>query len=223
MSDSEAVVFIVDDDEMVRKSLALLFRAIGVEHETFGSAAEFLARPRPRAPSCLLLDLCMPGLDGLELQQQLSDRQRETPIIFITGSGDVPTSVQAMKKGAHDFLAKPLDSELLLDAVEEALESSSRNMQQQAEREELEGRLQSLTPREKEVLSLVVKGCLNKQIAGRLGATERTVKAHRARVMRKMRADSLAELVLFAQMLGLADAHPLLHQGHDGTDGVVRP
>ena len=195
-------VFVVDDDISVRESLELLITSAGWRPSAFASATDFLARPRPAEPSCLLLDLTMPGLDGLELQQRLGEHAG-MPIIFITGHGDIPSSVRAMKAGAIEFLTKPFQHEVLLDAIARALEQSRAALQREAELQELRQRYASLTPREREVMALVVSGLLNKQAGGELGISEITIKAHRGQVMRKMKADSLPALVTMAAQLGL--------------------
>lgn len=209
MSESIATVFVVDDDEAVRESLVSLIRSAGLSVKTFDSAQQFLEQKRSNnatdvsAPSCLVLDVRMPGMSGLELQQHLAGIELELPIIFITGHGDVPTSVRAMKAGAIEFLTKPFDDQDLLKAIEQAIERDRRVRQQQAEMAELRGRYESLTPREQEVMGLVVNGLLNKQVAAELGISEVTVKIHRAQVMQKMRADSLATLVRVSEKLGI--------------------
>lgn len=195
------VVFIVDDDISVRESLELLIQNEGWEAETFASAQEFLDRPRAFVPNCLLLDLSLPGLNGLELQKRVAVERVDMPIIFITGHGDVPKTVQAMKAGAVEFLTKPLNGEILLTAVRQALERSRIALAQDAEIQELRSRHGSLTPRERQVLELVVSGLLNKQIGGELGISEITVKAHRGQVMQKMKADSVPHLVKMAERL----------------------
>jgi FixJ family two-component response regulator len=195
-----AVVFVVDDDVSVRESLELLIRHAGWHPETFVSADEFLSKPRPNAPCCLVLDVTLPGLNGLELQQQLSER-REMPIIFITGHGDVPMSVRAMKAGAAEFLTKPFDDDVLLDAIQHAIDRSRDAIAEESEMQVLRMRYASLTPREREVMALVCKGLLNKQVGGELGISEITVKAHRGQLMRKMAADSLPSLVTMAARL----------------------
>ena len=197
-----ATVFVVDDDISVRESLELLIKSAGWQPETFASAREFLARPRGAVPCCLVLDVTLPGLNGLELQQQLAERT-EMPIIFITGYGDVPMSVRAMKAGAVEFLTKPFNGNVLLDAVGHALERSRCALREESQTEILRSRYASLTPRERDVMPLIVRGLLNKQVAGELGISEVTVKAHRGQMMRKMKADSLPELVIMAARLGL--------------------
>ena len=194
------LVFIVDDDLSVRESLELLIATQGWHAETFASAGEFLSRPHLAGPCCLLLDVKMPGLNGLELQRRLAGRVG-MPIIFVTGYGDVPTSVQAMKAGAFDFLTKPVDGDLLLATVGRALEHSRIAQEDESQMTALRTRYESLTPREREVMALVVTGLLNKQVAGELEISEITVKAHRGQVMRKMKADSLADLVRIAARL----------------------
>jgi FixJ family two-component response regulator len=197
------VVFIVDDDVSIRESLELLIRNENWKAEMFASAQEFLNHPRTLVPSCLVLDLSLPGLNGLELQKQLAAEHVDMPIIFITGYGDVPKSVQAMKAGALEFLTKPLDSNALVSAVRKALERSRVALAQNAEMQELRSRYASLTSREHQVMALVVSGLLNKQVGGELGISEITVKAHRRQVMQKMKADSLATLVKLASKLGV--------------------
>jgi FixJ family two-component response regulator len=191
------VVFVVDDDVSVRESLELLLRAAGWQTETFASAQEFLARPRIEVPSCLVLDVGLPDLNGLDLQKRVIDRT-DMPIIFITGHGDVPTTVQAMKAGAVEFLTKPFSADVLLDAIQHAIESSRTARGQEAERQALHERYLTLSVREREVMALVISGLLNKQVAAELGISEITVKAHRGQVMRKLNADSLADLVRLA-------------------------
>ncbi len=198
------IVFVVDDDVSVRESLELLVRNENWKPETFASAQEFLNHPRKLVPSCLVLDLSLPGLNGLELQKQLAAERCDTPIIFITGYGDVPKTVQAMKAGAVEFLTKPLDYEVLVSAIRNALQRSRVALAQDAEMQELRHHYASLTPREQQVLALVVSGLLNKQVGGELGISEITVKAHRAQVMQKMKANSFADLVKMAARLGPA-------------------
>jgi FixJ family two-component response regulator len=201
MSSNIPVVFIVDDDVSVRESLELLVRNENWKPETFASAHEFLDRPRTPVPSCLVLDLSLPGLNGLELQTRIAAERTDMPIIFITGHGDIPKTVQAMKAGAVEFLTKPLNNEALVSAIGKALERSRLALAQDARMQELRGRYTSLTSREREVMMLVVSGLLNKQVGGELGISEITVKAHRGQVMQKMKADSLAALVKMAAEL----------------------
>jgi FixJ family two-component response regulator len=203
MPDAPSIVFVVDDDVSVRESLELLIRTAGWWPEIFSSAQDFLSRPRSTVPCCLVLDVRLPGLSGLELQRQLVDRA-DMPIIFITGHGDVPMSVQAMKAGAVEFLIKPFQDDVLLDAISAAIERSRGALRQDSEMRVLREGYVSLTRREREVMALVVSGLLNKQVGGELGISEITVKAHRGQVMRKMKADSLPDLVSMAARLGLA-------------------
>jgi FixJ family two-component response regulator len=197
------IVFIVDDDISVRESLELLVADAGWRPESFASAQEFLDRPRSPAPSCLVLDVSLPDLNGLELQKRVAAERSEMPIIFITGHGDIPMTVQAMKAGAVEFLTKPFTPDVLLAAIEGALARSRVALNEAAGLQLLRGRHQSLSRREQEVMALVVSGQLNKQVGGELGISEITVKAHRGRMMRKMRARSLPELVNIASRLGL--------------------
>jgi FixJ family two-component response regulator len=200
---SKAFIAIVDDDPSVRKGLDRLIRSLGWQAETFASAQEFLDRPRTAAPSCLVLDLQLPGLSGLDLQKRMSEAGLETPIVFLTGHGNIPTSVKAMKAGAVEFLTKPVDEQDLLKAIQEAIERDRRTREENADKRELQRRYESLTAREKEVMAQVISGLLNKQIAGDLKITEDTVKFHRGHIMRKMQADSLADLVRMAENLGI--------------------
>ena len=202
MPDAPPIIFVVDDDLSVRESLELLIKSAGWQPELFVSAQEFLSRPRPSVPCCLVLDVTLPGLSGLELQKQLTERT-DMPIIFITGHGDVPMSVQAMKAGAVEFLTKPFKDDVLLDAIRGAIDHSRAALRLESEMRLLRKRYESLTAREREVMALVVSGLLNKQVGGELGISEITVKAHRGQMMRKMKADSLPELVTMAAKLGL--------------------
>lgn len=197
------IVFVVDDDISVRESLELLIRNEGWQSETFASAQDFLDRPRIFAPSCLVLDVSLPGLNGLELQKRVAVERSDMPIIFITGYGDVPMTVQAMKAGAVEFLTKPFGDTALLSAIRQSLERSRAALAHEAEMQVLRACYASLTQREQEVMALVACGLLNKQVGGELGISEITVKAHRGQVMRKMRADSLVDLVKIAERLHL--------------------
>ncbi len=210
MSDPNSVVFIVDDDPLVRDSIADLLDSAGFMVRTFGSATDFVRGERPDLPACLILDVQLPGLSGLDLQAELATSGIDMPIIFITGHGDIPMSVRAMKAGAVEFLTKPFRQPELLDAVQEAVRRDRDSRTQRSEIAELRKRLQTLTPREHQVFALVVTGLLNKQIGGELGTTELTIKAHRGQVMRKMRAGSLADLVRMAEKLKIPAAPGIL-------------
>ena len=203
MTREPPVVFIVDDDPSMRPAMDSLIRSVGLRVQSFGSAKEFLESKRPDAPACLVLDVRLPGLSGLDLQREMASAHITIPIIFITGHGDVPMSVQAMKAGAVEFLTKPFRDQQLLDAVQLAIDKDRTAHAEKAEVAALRRRYESLTPREREVMALVVSGLLNKQVAGELGTSEVTVKVHRGRVMEKMKAGSLAELVKLAVRLGV--------------------
>jgi len=197
------IVFIVDDDVSVRSALESLIESGGWVAETFASAQEFLRRPRVAAPSCLVLDVSLPDINGLELQRRVATDRTDMPIIFISGYGDVPMTVRAMKAGAVEFLMKPFKDDVLLDAIRGAIERSLTALREESEAQVLRSRSASLTPREREVMALVVSGLLNKQVGGELGISEITVKAHRGQVMRKMKAESLPALVTMAWRLGV--------------------
>lgn len=198
------IVFVVDDDVSVRESLELLIRCGGWQPEIFASAQEFLSRPRVPVPSCLILDVSLPGLNGLDLQKRIASDRIAMPIIFITGHGDIPMSVQAMKAGAIEFLTKPFGDDVLLSAIQSAIERSQATLRREAELQGVRDCYASLTPRERQVMMLVASGLLNKQVGGELNISEITVKAHRGQVMRKMKAGSLADLVTMASRLRLA-------------------
>jgi len=206
MPPASPIVFVVDDDVSVRESLELLIQNEGWQAETFASAQEFLDRQQSAFPSCLVLDVSLPGLNGLDLQQRVASERRDIPIIFITGHGDIPMTVRAMKAGAVEFLTKPFSDEALLNAIHQALERSRIALGEKAQIDELRNCYALLTPREREVMALVVSGLLNKQIGGELGISEITVKAHRGQVMHKMKADSIASLVKMAERLGVTSS-----------------
>ena len=209
MTEPHPTVFVVDDDAAVRKSLVRLLKSAGYHAESFASADEFIeCRKRNSLPGCALVDIQMPGIDGLQLQRELINSTHEIPIIFITGYGDIPSSVKAMKAGAVDFLSKPINDDDLLRAIREAIQRDQRERSERAERVSLAARLATLTPREREVLDLVVRGLLNKQIAAALGASEKTIKIHRGRVMAKMKAPSVADLVRAAEKIGTPPGSP---------------
>jgi FixJ family two-component response regulator len=204
MTEEQPVVFVIDDDRLVRDSITDLLLSVGLRAETFGSAHEFLGSKRADAPGCIVLDLRLPGSSGLEFQRTLAESGIELPVIFISGHGDISTSVRALKSGAIEFLTKPLREQELLDAVQAGIERDRTRRQQAKLVAELRKRFVSLTPREQEVLAQVVTGRLNKQIAGQLGVSEMTVKVHRSQMMRKMRAKSLVDLVRMADQLGVS-------------------
>jgi FixJ family two-component response regulator len=204
MPEPDAIVFVVDDNAPVREAVTSLLKSVGLSVRSFGSAQEFLASERPDAPACLVLDVRLPGLSGLDLQRELAGADIHVPIIFITGHGDIPMSVRAMKAGAVEFLTKPFRDQDLLDAISQALELDRGRRRQRAELAELRKAYESLTPREREVMALVAAGLLNKQIAVELGTSEVTIKLHRGQVMHKMQADSLADLVRMAEKLGVS-------------------
>ena len=205
MGEAESIVFIIDDDPLYRTSTERLVRSIGFSVQSFESARDFLSSRRPNVPSCLILDVRLPGLSGLDLQRELAEAGLHIPIIFVTGHGDIPMSVQAMKAGAVEFLTKPFRDQALLDAIGHAIGRDQAARQQHARNADLRRHYGSLKPREREVFRCVVSGMLNKQIADEIGATERTVKFHRGHIMQKMQVKSLAELVRMAEALGIAN------------------
>jgi FixJ family two-component response regulator len=202
MIEVEPIVFIVDDDQLFRRSTERLLRTAGLNVQPFASAGEFLKSPRPDGPACLVLDVRMPGLSGMDLQRELTQSGIRIPIIFITGHGDIPMSVRAMKAGAEEFLTKPFRSRVLLDAVRAAIERDRSAHKERSETADLRKRFEQLTPREREVMPLVASGLLNKQVADKLATTEGTIKFHRAHIMQKMRAESLADLIRMAEKVG---------------------
>jgi FixJ family two-component response regulator len=204
VTEAEPIVIVVDDDPSVRSSTERLVRSAGFKVKTFGSAAEFLESPRPQGPACLVLDVRLPGQSGLDLQRELAESGVRIPVIFMTGHGDIPMTVRAMKAGAIEFLTKPYRKNDLLEAIRTSIERDRVSRQERVEADELRQRYEQLTPREREVMSLVAAGQLNKQIAGVLATSERTIKFHRAHIMQKMEAESLAELVQMAGQLGIA-------------------
>jgi FixJ family two-component response regulator len=204
MNKATPVVFVIDDDPSVRKALARLLKCAGFKVEVFADAGEFLTQPICDQAACVILDVCMPGLNGLDLQRTLAERNINVPIVFITGHGDIPTAVRAMKTGALDFLPKPFNNQDLLAIVQKAVARHAKARRAEADLAVIQQRVASLSPRERQVMALVVKGLVNKQTGQQLGVTEKTVKAHRARVMRKMGANSLADLVHMADRLGAA-------------------
>ncbi len=201
MEEREPVVFIVDDDESVRKALKRLINSVDIKVEAFASAQEFLSHERYDGPCCLVLDVRMPGLSGLDLQQELANRDRILPIIFVSGHGSIPMTVRAMKAGAVDFLEKPFNDQALLDLIQKSIDHDKQTKLKNSEKQQLQKRFESLTPREREVFAYVVKGDLNKQVAFKLGISEKTVKIHRGHIMEKMEVDSLADLVRIAERL----------------------
>jgi FixJ family two-component response regulator len=203
MNDASEIVFVVDDDPSVRGAIVRFLKSVDFRVESFASASDFLCHPFPDATSCVILDLCIPGFDGLEIQRALTERNINLPVVFITGHGDIPRCVHAMKAGAEDFLSKPFNNQDLLASVRSALSRHQRARQVATELSAIRGRVESLSPREREVMAFVVSGMLNKQIGHRLGVREKTIKAHRARVMEKMKAASLADLVRMAEKVGV--------------------
>jgi len=208
VTEAKPIVFVVDDDPSIRRAMRRLIGSVGLQVELFGSAKEFLHSRRPDVPSCLVLDIRLPGISGLDFQRELAEANIHIPIIFITAHGDIPMTVRAMKAGAVEFLTKPFRDQDLLDAIHAALEQDRAKRQQEEEMATLRQRWESLTPREREVLPLVVSGLLNKQIAAEIGTSETTVKVHRGQLMRKMGADSLAELVRLAERIGIPNTKP---------------
>jgi FixJ family two-component response regulator len=208
MTELKSIVFVVDDDASVREALKSLIRSVGLQVELFRSAQEFLQWTKPDVPSCLILDVRLPGISGLDFQSKRAEANDPIPIIFITGHGDIPMSVRAMKAGAVEFLPKPFRDQDLLDAIHVALERDAARREQERDIATLKGRFEWLTPREREVLPLVVSGLPNKQIAAEIGTSETTVKVHRGQLMRKMGADSLPELVRMAERIGITTTKP---------------
>lgn len=208
MNELQSMVFVVDDDAEVRKAIASLIRSVGLQVQLFGSAQDFLRAKQPEVPGCLILDIRLPGISGLDFQRKLAEANNTIPIIFITGHGDIPMSVRAMKAGAVEFLTKPFRDQDLLDAIQHALERDRARRQHEAEIATLRERFEWLTPREREVLPLVVSGLPNKQIAAEIGTSETTVKVHRGQLMRKMGAESLPELVRMAEKMGVPVTKP---------------
>jgi FixJ family two-component response regulator len=204
VTSADGLVFVVDDDAGTRESLKNLIRSVGLQVEVFASAQDFMRSQRPDVPACLVLDVRLPGLSGLDLQKQMAEAERQIPIVFISGHGDIPMTVRAMKAGAVEFLTKPFRDQDLLDAIQQALERDRKAREQRTEVEKLRARYRLLTPREREVMALVVTGLLNKQIAGELGTSEASVKVHRQHVMEKMEAGSLAALVRMADRVGVS-------------------
>ena len=220
---ADQVVLVIDDDPSVRAAITSLIKAVGLRCQTFASGHEFLEAELPDVPRCLVLDVRLPGLSGLNLQRELSQKKIQIPIIFVTGYGDIPMTVQAMKAGAIEFLTKPFRDQDLLDAIEQAIQRDRLARNQRIELAKMEERYESLTPREREVMQLVVAGLLNKQIAVELDISEKTVNVHRSQVMQKMRADSLAELVRTAEKLRLLLVHPQQHPQRARARLELRP
>jgi FixJ family two-component response regulator len=218
MTEPASIVFVVDDDPSVRRAIKRLVESVGLHVELFGSATEFINSSRPDVASCLVLDIRLPGISGLDFQRELVQAKNEIPMIFITAHGDIPMTVRAMKAGAVEFLTKPFRDQDLLDAIQVGLERDRLRRQRQAETAMLRERLESLTPREREILPLVVSGLLNKQVGAEIGATEATVKVHRSQLMRKMGASSLADLVRMSEKMGIA-----VPETHRLSQGVARP
>lgn len=208
MNEPPSIVFVIDDDDSVRRALRRLISSVGLQVEVFGSTHEFLPWPRPDVPSCMILDVRLPGMSGLDFQRRLAEAKIHIPIIFITGHGDIPMTALAMKAGAIEFLTKPFRDQDLIDAIHQALEQDRVRRQQEAEIAALQERFESLTPREQEVLPWVISGLLNKQIAAEIGTTEATVKVHRSQLMRKMGAESVANLVRMAEKIGIPARKP---------------
>jgi len=206
MNSNDPIVFVVDDDASVREGLIDLISSIGIKAKAFNSAQEFLRHKRPDAPACLVLDVRLPGASGMDLQRELTQSGEPLPIIFVTGHGDIPMSVRAIKAGAVEFLTKPFRDQELLDAIQQGLKVDREAREQRAKAAELRRRYDSLTPREREVMQLVISGMLNKQIAGQLGTSEITIKMHRGQVMHKMKAESVVELLRMAETIGIVDA-----------------
>jgi FixJ family two-component response regulator len=208
LSEPNCIVFVIDDDATIREALRSLLRSVGLQVELFATTREFLERKRPDVPNCLVLDVRLPGTSGLDFQRKLAEAAVPIPIIFITGHGDIPMSVRAMKAGAVEFLTKPFRDQDLLDAIQVALEKDGARRRREGEIAIIRERFESLTPREREILPLVVSGLLNKQIAAQIGTSEATVKVHRSQLIRKMGADSLANLVRIAERIGIPAGRP---------------